>query len=488
VSGDLREKPSSLGAPASTPEDLGTAVRPAARRSTAIPSTPTVLLVASLRWPIAARLAIAFAELGCRVEVLCPPGHPAEQTRCVARIRRHSVLAPLYAIRAAIASCEPDLILPCDDDAALQLCALYAKTDPAQRSEELIRDRIGRSLGVPDGYSRMALRGQLAVLAAELGVRTPATAEIATRGDLRCWLEQYGFPAVLKLDATWGGLGVAVVDSLSAAQRVFDLMKSRPPLAKSVMRTLLDRDPRYTLRALSPRRPSITVQKFIHGTPANRAVACWNGSVLAGTSVDALRTQHATGPATVVRVVDNPEMTASAAQLVRRLGVSGLWGFDFVKETTTGAAYLIEVNPRATPTCHLSIGADRSLPLALFSQITARPPRALPTAIHQSIIAMFPGEWQRDPFSTYLVSAYHDVPWHESKLVRDGTDRPWAERGMLARLWARHRPQVPVARGALPAGAPATLLVAESTAIEPPSNGADKSHSQIGRSVADRST
>lgn len=405
----------------------------------------------------------------------------------MAQLRRHSVLAPLGSIRAAIASCEPDFILPCDDDAAMQLCALYAKAGRARWSEDSIRDRIGQSLGVPDAYARMARRGELAVLAAQLGVRTPATGSIETPGDLQCWLEQYGFPAVLKLDTTWGGQGVTIVDSGVEARRVFAILRARPPILRSLARMLLDRDLRYTLRALSRRRPSITVQQFIDGTPANRAVACWNGRVLAGTSVEALCTHHATGPATVVRLIDNPEMAATAARLVQHLGISGLWGLDFVVERATGAAYLIEVNPRATPTCHLAFGTSPSLPLALYRKITPRPPHAVPTAIDSAVVAMFPGEWQRDPFSAYLKSAYHDVPWREPKLVRDGTDRPWAERGIAARWWAeRRRTSLPargvldVAPGAGAVPAPAASGVRAVSGHEP--------RSRIAASAADRST
>ena len=80
----------------------------------------------------------------------------------------------------------------------------------------------------------------------------------------------------------------------------------------------------------------MTLQDHIDGHPANRAVACWRGEVLAGTSVLALRTQQATGPATVVRVIDNAEMDEAVKRLVQRLGLSGLWGVDFVIEAATG--------------------------------------------------------------------------------------------------------------------------------------------------------
>jgi len=56
------------------------------------------------------------------------------------------------------------------------------------------------------------------------------------------------------------------------------------------------------------------------------------------------------------------------------------------------------------------------------------------------MIVMFPGEWRRDPASSFLHSAYHDVPREESGLVRECIGRPWEQRGWLALAWGRLRP------------------------------------------------
>ena len=284
-------------------------------------------------------------------------------------------------------------------------------------------------------------RGRLMALAAEEGVRVPETAVVTAPGELNAWLTQHGFPAAIKVDGTWGGQGVSVVRNHEQAQCAFGLMASRPAIVNAMARMLLERDPSFFLNSLKETRRSITLQDFIPGTPANRAVACWQGQVLAGISVEAIRTQHPTGPATVVRVIENPEMSEAVNRLVRRLGISGLWGVDFVLEALTGAAYLIEVNPRATPICHLPLGAGRNLPAALYAQLTGTSPLAPPAKIDHDVIAMFPGEWHRDPASPYLRTDYHDVPWDEPALIQDCLDRPWSERGLIARLWARMRPK-----------------------------------------------
>jgi hypothetical protein len=145
-------------------------------------------------------------------------------------------------------------------------------------------------------------------------------------------------------------------------------------------------------------------------------------------------------------------MTAAATKLVRALGLTGLCGLDFVIEADTNAAYLIELNPRATPICHLPLGAGRNLPLALYSRLVGKPVPSIAPAISNSAIAMFPGEWHRDPLSPYLRSSFHDVPWTESALVRDCVELPWEDRGIAARIKARLSPARPPASPSFPMG------------------------------------
>src|SRR5277367_6638419 len=111
-------------------------------------------------------------------------------------------------------------------------------------------------------------------------------------------------------------------------------------------------------------------------------------------------------------------MAAAAEKMVRRLQLSGMQGFDFMLEAESRAAYLIEINPRATQVGHLSVGAGRDLPSALVSAITDTPVAAAPKMTENDTIALFPQEWLRDPSSAFLRSGYHDVPWGEPELLR----------------------------------------------------------------------
>lgn len=417
-------------------QTLNTAAAPGAGAPAA---RPRILLTATLRWPIAARLAMAFDELGCAVEALCPRGHPVTHTRAASRVHLHDALRPLRSLRAALHDAMPELVIPCDDEAAVQLQQLHALCAGPDPDERALGALIERSLGSPAACALATSRGPLLALAAELGIRVPHTSAAATPQALDAWLSRHALPAVIKIDGSWGGRGVAITHSRDEAQAAFARLSTRPTLRQALARALLDRDLAPLRFALRQAPPPVTLQVHVSGHPANRAVACWHGEVLAGTSVQALCTQQATGPATVVQVIDNAEMDDAVRRLVQRLGLSGLWGVDFVIDAATGAAYLIEVNPRATPITHLALGPGHDLPAALLAALVGAAARAPREPIGREVIALFPGEWQRDPASEHLHRAHHDIPWAEPELVRDGLMRPWAERGWVARSWARLR-------------------------------------------------
>lgn len=402
---------------------------------------PRILLAATLRWPLAARLAIAFRRQGCEVEAWCPVGHPLEKTHAVGRIHRGGALAPLSSLRAALEAAAPGFVVPCDDDAALHLHDLHARLHAGGGAPALCA-LIERSLGTPASCATATARGALMALAAGAGVRVPATASLAVPADLDDWMARRGLPAVLKVDRSWGGRGVAIVRTTGEARAAWQAM--HPAVGRALSHLLVRRDASYLLRWLRGDRPVLTVQALVPGRPANRAVVCWQGEVLAGISVVALQTRTPTGPATVVEVIDNDEMTAAATQLVRALGLSGFCGFDFTLEPATDAAWLIEVNPRATPICHLASGTGPQLPAALLARLLGAPAPPSNPVTGNGTIALFPGEWDRNPLSPHLVTAFHDVPWEEAELVRDCVAAPWEDRGLVARLRAGLRaPQRP---------------------------------------------
>lgn len=379
---------------------------------------PTVLVATTSRWVPTARLAVALAHAGFTVKAVCPSSHQLSKTSAVEAIYPYNGVAPLSSFADAITRANPDLVAPGDDLATLHLHHLYAREKLRGAAGARICAVIERSLGDSESFSVVYARTRFMQVAGEEGIRCPATEVITNECDLESFADRVGTPIVLKADVTSGGEGVRVVRTLEDAKREFRALNAPPVLARAAKRVIIDRDKRLVWSALLRRRPVVNAQAFIAGMEATSLVACCQGTVLASLHFEVLHKTDPAGPATVLRLIDNPEMVAAAEKTVRRLRLSGLHGFDFMLEANTGNAYLIEINPRTTQVGHLTLGPGRDLPAALYSAVTHEALQSARKVTDLDTIALFPQEWLRDPESPYLTSAYHDVPWQESELVR----------------------------------------------------------------------
>jgi hypothetical protein len=376
--------------------------------------SPTLLLAATTLWPTAARLAGAFARMGWRVELLAPAGAVARHSRFVSRIHDYSALAAPSACERAVSRSQADLVIPCDDRAAALLLDLHARAREAGPSRTA--RVIAASVGMPAAYPMLIDRARFAAIAEAEGIIVPPTRAIANEAELEQALTQFGFPAVLKSDGSWGGDGVAILHSREEALAAFRRM-SRPPSAlRSLYRALRRKDAHYLVAAVRPSRPRLSLQAYVDGAPATMAFAAWQGEVLASIHADVVATNGDTGPSSVVEIVLDPAMEAAARKLARRFGLSGLHGLDFIRDAR-GRVHLLEINARATQICALAAGEGRDLPAALAACVAGRRPQPRP-AIDQHVVALFPQEWSRDPASDYLLTAHHDVPWDDPALIR----------------------------------------------------------------------
>jgi len=189
---------------------------------------------------------------------------------------------------------------------------------------------------------------------------------------------------------------------------------------RSIKRLTVDRNPFSAgqwWEGVQRIRPAMVAQSFIRGRPANCAVVCWEGEVLAGVCCEVVSTQTAVGPATVVRLVDSGQMMGAAGKIARRLSLSGFFGLDFMIDEATGSAYLIEMNPRCTPPCHLRLGIGRDLIGALSAQLTGKLLSEPVSITQNNLIAYFPQALLRE--GEFLSSSYHDVPDGEPELVQE---------------------------------------------------------------------
>ncbi len=392
---------------------------------------PKVLLTDTSRFSCSSRVAIGLSKCGCDVSAVCPTrGHPLLKTSVVRQTFPYSGLRPQNSLMAAIEASKPQFIIPCDDRATQHLHELYGHACDLGTSGRDLAALIEGSLGSPESYPIVSARYNLLRIARELGLRVPETSVIDSVGDLKSCHAKHPLPWVLKADGTWGGSGVKIAHTAEQAEQFF-LKLTRPYTAlRALKRLSVNRDPFYLRPWWNGSKPSVIVQSHIHGTPANCAVLCWEGKILAGIAVEVVSSEGLTGPANVVRVVDSPDMIIPAERIACRLGLTGFFGLDFMIQKETGFTYLIEMNPRSTLLSHFQLGNGRDLMGALCAQLTGQPFRETRPVTQNDMIAYFPEAWNCK--SEFLESSFHDVPEGELNLVQELL-RPWPDRSLLFR-------------------------------------------------------
>lgn len=382
---------------------------------------------------------MAFVAAGCRVEMVCPSNHPVLLTRGVSV--RHSLraLAPITSLHAAIRKAEPDLVVPTDETATSYLYRLYEEAPEIdQESTVVVRSLLRRSLGHPSNFSLYSSRTSFLEVAQAEGIPTVPTQDIPDRMALDRWLSSNSLPAVLKADETSGGEGVKIVCTRREAIRAWRKLRAPLGVARVIKKTSSEHDPHHIIPWITRRRRTVSIQPFITGQDSNVAAACWKGELLGAISMDVLRTWRPKGPAALVELSQDDQMIKAARAMVQRLNLSGLCGFDFIVEDGTGKAYLIELNARATQTCHLPYGVPRDLITSLVAALVGRPLPPTNDIRRRGIIALFPLAWQSGVTKEVLASTIQDIPWEEPLLVKAGLARKnksLYERWM--QMWAR---------------------------------------------------
>jgi glutathione synthase/RimK-type ligase-like ATP-grasp enzyme len=374
-----------------------------------------VLVVATVDWAQITRLCLVLAGGGFRVKALAPDHHRLHKMRTIdAELLGRTRTAALHSISRTVERFLPDIVIPGDERAIDYMHSLYVRAIRGHgRRARLLAELIESSLGAPSSFVFARQRSRFVQLAHDEGLLVPTTTVVADVQQLQALTAGARFPLVLKRDESCGGQGVRIVTNAREAERNFVELRRASGSIKALMQALDRRDASYFARFFRP-GPTIVLQEYIEGRPANRAVVCRQGRVLAGLSVEALQTSSPAGPASVVRIIDSPEMTEATARLVERLGLSGFVGFDFMIHAGSGQAYLLEMNGRPTPICHIALDGPTDMISALAEPFAVT--RQVPN-IDSPIIALFPQEIWRDPDSRYLRSAYHDVPQHAPEFV-----------------------------------------------------------------------
>jgi hypothetical protein len=252
-----------------------------------------------------------------------------------------------------------------------------------------LRGTVARSLGAADAVPLLASRAHLTKIGERTGVPTPHSAEIGSARQLIAWLNRHGAPAYVKIDRSNGGKGVIRVESAAGALLAYLRLRLLFGVPRLLWLWLRARDLSTLPLLTAEGSAAITVQSAIEGTPANCAFAAWQGKLIACIAVEALQTSGPTGVATVVRVRDDPLMVEAARKVATQLGLSGLYGLDFVLARDTGEPWLIEVNGRPTQTAYLRLGPGADLVGALYAAVTGNPEKAAGVFRAREVISLF---------------------------------------------------------------------------------------------------
>ncbi len=376
-----------------------------------------VLVATTFRWSGAARLAVDLHEVGCTVEAVAPRGSALHTVSAVQRSHRLGLADPIRSLRAAILASGADLVIPFDDRTRQALTLLHARSDAGTEAGRLVRACLERSLGSPGKLAEVYSRAALMAIAEESGVVCPPTTTVRSAGEVSAWMQHHPGRAVLKTDGSWGGRGVAVVATEAEGQRAWRELRRRPAVARALKRLVVERDPWAVRTRIAGTRPTVSIQSFVPGRPANVAVACLRGTPLALVQAEVVESDGPTGPSSVLRFTDHPDMAYAVKSIVGHLELSGLCGLDFILDDD-GRAHLLELNPRATPTAHLVAADGADLLTALRTAFGQEQPPARAASYAGDLVALFPQEMRRDASSPYLGLAHHDVPAHAPDFVQ----------------------------------------------------------------------
>jgi carbamoyl-phosphate synthase L subunit-like protein len=369
-----------------------------------------ILVVATNKWPSIGLLVAALIKVGFETAVVCPSGSPINNIRNLNARYVYRPRQSLLSIRAAIADWNPSLLICNDDVAVHELQAIYSQVRELEtgspESTGLV-ELIELSLGDPRSFAVSRSKSRLMSAAKALGIRCPSTIVVDSHEDVVRHLGRISYPVLIKLDQSWGGRGVRLAHNQRELLRAVSELsfphnwpKRLKQLAARAVQHLPD-------RWRIPLPQNISIQHYVIGRPANRAVVCWQGRILAGISVEAVETDSEFGPTTLARILDHDELAQATERIVESQNLSGFLGFDFLLDHAN-RAWFLEMNPRATPTCHLRFKAP-SLAASLFSALTGEQPRDDVREVPLPMIAIFPNRVSQNSHHSY----FDDTPAEE---------------------------------------------------------------------------
>ncbi|MBL8544966.1 MAG: ATP-grasp domain-containing protein [Hyphomonadaceae bacterium] len=203
------------------------------------------------------------------------------------------------------------------------------------------------------------------------------------------------YPVMLKRDGGSGGAGVTRCNS--EAELLCALKQPHP-------------------------HAGFVVQEFLPGPVYSVALSGVAGRVAAAFAFEKHVTWGAHGVETVLKYVWRPDILSHARRLYERYELNGYCGVDYIADAE-GGAHLLELNACVVPESHFAGTFGVDLTASMLALLRNQPiPDAQPPK--HEYVALFPQEWQRDPASPFLSTAFHDVPWEDTAVLSALTRGP----------------------------------------------------------------
>ena len=351
----------------------------------------------------------ALIRVGFEIAVICPSGSPVKNIRSLNARYRYRSWQSLRSIKEAIADWKPSLLVCNDDVAVRELHRIHSQArigtgDP--ESANLI-ELIESSLGNSQSFAVSRSKCRLIAVAKALNIPCPDTIVVNSHREMDQHFARVLYPVLIKLDESWGGRGVRLVHNRQDLLRAVLELSFPHTWPASLKRMAARSIQRLTHGWRIPLPQNISIQDYVLGRPANRAVVCWQGRILAGISVEAVETSSQFGPTTLAKILDHGEVAVATEKIVANQNLSGFLGFDFMLDHNN-RAWFLEINPRATPTCHLRFKGP-SLPASLFAAVTGKAPQNDVREVPLGTIAVFPNRVSKESLHSY----FDDVPAEE---------------------------------------------------------------------------
>ncbi|MHB8495511.1 MAG: ATP-grasp domain-containing protein [Casimicrobiaceae bacterium] len=368
-------------------------------------STSVLLVSTATNWLGAARMPAALGNAGFDVSLLTPADSLAAKSRYVRRIgylpQDATPLQWVFAFAAMVKATGPRLVVPCDDT-SVRLMQMLVLTPPDNlQSAQYIKlaGLIRESLGTPDYYRASVDKTLLPAAAKALGVRVPPCIVTDELQDACSFAEHQ---VVIKRGIGAAGEWVAIVPDRTQLEQQF---------SRFMAATMLEIE--------GAAKTQVLVQAHISGSIVDQSMVAWQGATLAGFVREKLIKHPPLGPATVVRVLHLPEVRKFSDRLAAGLGMSGFFAIEYIVERSTGDAYLIEINRRATSGITLGAMVGVDLCQALYAALNGGPSsvRGDVDPGEEQLIAHFPEEWFRDPGSRYLREYRIDGLWDDPDVL-----------------------------------------------------------------------